>query len=93
MEEHIGGTNYGYLGFEIDISKLLKYGETNVVAVKASTQHPKNSRWYTGGGLFRGVALIVKDPTSAFARHGIYITTPVINADSAKITLQAEVDE
>ena len=45
--EHIGGTDYGYLGFESDISGKLKYGEPNVRAVKADTGKPENSRWYT----------------------------------------------
>ena len=29
--ERIGGTDYGYLGFEIDLSNKLKYGEENII--------------------------------------------------------------
>lgn len=39
--ERVGGTEYGYLGFDIDVSKLLKFGQPNVVAVKANTQTRK----------------------------------------------------
>ena len=49
----VGSTDYGYLGFETDITDLLKYDEDNVVAVWASTGKKDGSRWYTGGGLFR----------------------------------------
>lgn len=38
--ERIGGTDYGYVGFEIDITHRLKYGEENVLAVKANTRLP-----------------------------------------------------
>lgn len=48
--EKIGGTDYGYLGFESDISKLLKYDVENVLAVRSSTGDKGGSRWYTGGG-------------------------------------------
>ena len=47
--KYIGGTDYGYVGFEIDITKHLKRGK-NILEVKASTMGTKNSRWYTGGG-------------------------------------------
>lgn len=35
--KHIGGTDYGYLGFESDIAGLLDYGKPNVIAVRADT--------------------------------------------------------
>ena len=60
----VGGTDYGYLGTEIDLSAGLKYGQKNTVAVKADTGKPENSRWYTGGGLYRDVNLIVTDKTT-----------------------------
>lgn len=88
--EHIGGTDYGYLGFDVDISKKLKYGETNVIAVKANTQRPENSRWYTGGGLYRDVTLIVTDPQQYFTRHPLYITTPEVSEKQATVMVQAE---
>lgn len=85
--EHIGGTDYGYVGFDIDISKKLKYGEDNVIAVMADTRQPGNSRWYTGGGLFRDVNLIVTDASLHIARHGLYITT----TDNHLVNIDAEV--
>lgn len=88
----IGGTNYGYLGFEMDITEEIQFDAVNVIAVRADTQSPKNSRWYTGGGLFRDVNIVAKDPNAAFARHGIYITTPEINEQQAIIAVQAEIE-
>lgn len=88
--KHVGGTDYGYLGFEIDVTKMLKFGEPNVIAVKANTMNPDNSRWYTGGGLFRDVTLIATDAQLHFTRHPLYITTPVVGTDKSVVEIQAE---
>ena len=73
--QRIGGTDYGYLGFDIDLSKLLKWGQTNEIAVKADTQNPSNSRWFTGAGLYRDVNLIVTNKALFFPRHPLFIRT------------------
>ena len=73
--ERIGGTDYGYVGFEIDLTGRLRWGEDNVIAVRADTREPQNSRWYTGGGLFRSVKLITTSADQFFTRHPLYITT------------------
>ena len=73
--KRIGGTDYGYLGFDIDLSKLLKWGQPNEIAVKADTQNPSNSRWFTGAGLYRDVNLIVTNKDLFFPRHPLFIRT------------------
>lgn len=88
--ELIGGTDYGYLGFDVDITKRLKFGEPNVVAVRADTRDVNNSRWYTGGGLYRDVHLVTTDARQHFTRHPLQILTPKVAADQAVVTVQAE---
>ena len=73
--QRIGGTDYGYLGFDIDLSKLLKWGEANEITVKADTRNPNNSRWFTGAGLYRDVNLIITDKDLYFPRHPLFIRT------------------
>ena len=73
--ELVGSTDYGYVGFEIDVTDKLKVGQENVVAVMADTREPNNSRWYTGGGLFRDVKLIATSKDLFFTRHPLYIRT------------------
>ena len=80
----IGGTDYGYVGFEIDVTKKLKEGE-NTLVVKASTMGEKNSRWYTGGGLIRNVSLVTTAGDLYFDRHPLYITTK----DNKTVSVQA----
>ena len=73
--QRIGGSDYGYVGFEIDITNQLKHGQPNELLVKAETQDEKASRWYTGGGLFRNVNLITTSAELYLERHPLYITT------------------
>ncbi len=82
--ERIGGTDYGYVGFQIDITKKVKKGD-NILVVKACTMGEKNSRWYTGGGLFRSVSLITTADDLYFDRHPLSITTQ----DNRRVTVQA----
>ncbi len=81
--KRVGGTDYGYLGFDIDLSKLLKWGQVNEIAVKADTREPNNSRWFTGAGLYRDVNLIVTDSRLFFPRHPLFIRT--VNNNEVKI--------
>ncbi len=85
--QRIGGTNYGYVGFEIDVTRNLLLGQPNTIAVKADTGQPNISRWYTGGGLFRNVNLIATDAQSYFVRHPLFITT----TDNNRVNITAEV--
>lgn len=85
--ERIGGTEYGYIGFCIDITDKIKYGSENILVVKADTRKENNSRWYTGGGLFRTVKLILTDKQLYFSRHPLYITTK----DNNTVNIQAEI--
>jgi beta-galactosidase len=71
----IGGTDYGYVGFEIDVTDKIRWNEENVVAVLADTREPNNSRWYTGGGIFRDVHLVITPKDLYFERHPLGITT------------------
>ena len=85
--KRIGGTDYGYLGFDIDLSKLLKWGQPNEIAVKADTQNPANSRWFTGAGLYRDVNLIVTNKNLFFPRHPLFIRTQ----DNKEVKIKAEI--
>ena len=85
--KRIGGTDYGYLGFDIDLSKLLKWGQPNEIAVKADTQNPANSRWFTGAGLYRDVNLIVTNKNLFFPRHPLFIRTQ----GNKEVNIKAEI--
>ena len=81
----VASNEYGYTGFEADITKALRYGEENVVAVYSSTGPTNGSRWYTGGGIYRNVWLRVGNDTR-IARHGLYVAT-----EGDKVNVQVQV--
>ncbi|MCD8299187.1 MAG: DUF4982 domain-containing protein [Opitutae bacterium] len=67
---------YGYNSFRVDITKYLKFGAKNVVAVRAENK-PVSTRWYPGAGIYRHVWIIEANPVHV-AHWGIYVTTPDI---------------
>lgn len=81
----VASNEYGYTGFEADITQAVRLGEENVVAVYSSTGPVNGSRWYTGGGIFRNVWLKATNNTR-IARHGLYVKT-----DGDQVDVQVQV--
>lgn len=76
----------GYTAFHFDITKYLKpAGKPNVIAVKVSNEG-KNSRWYSGSGIYRHVWLIQKQNVHV-AHNGICVTTESISTNEARIRI------
>jgi beta-galactosidase len=85
---HLGNHPYGYTPFSYDITPYLKKnGEENVVAVRVSNEG-KNSRWYSGSGIYRHVWLTVT-PELHLAQWGVYITTPDVSSKTATINIKS----
>ncbi len=90
--KRIGGTDYGYLGFEADITQQLRWGEKNVIAVMADTREPENSRWYTGAGIYRDVHIVTTDQQQYFTRHPLNIVSePDLTIGTATVDITAEI--
>ena len=70
----------GYAAFTAVLDPFLRYGEPNRITVEAKAH--KDSRWYSGAGIYRPVHLLVADPVH-FALNGLRVTTPDIDADGA----------
>ncbi len=87
--EYLGNHPYGYTGFWYDISENLIFGEENIVAVKVRNEG-KNSRWYSGSGIYRHVWLSVTEPLY-IAPWGIYITTPEVSNPLAQVDVKTKV--
>lgn len=74
--ELVGEYPNGYMGFTYDISKYLRYGEENVIAVRCQDKVP-SARWYPGHGIYRPVRILVDNDTR-FVQNGVYLYTPEI---------------
>ncbi|MBA7581525.1 Beta-galactosidase BoGH2A [subsurface metagenome] len=68
----------GYTPFWFDITSLLNAaGKPNVIAVKVDNVG-RNSRWYSGSGIYRNVHLTLTQPVHV-ATWGVNVVTPEIN--------------
>ena len=86
----LGNHPYGYTGFEFDLTPYLKpAGEENVISVRVRNEG-KNSRWYSGSGIFRHTWLSVTDPIYV-PTSGVFVTTPEVSKDKAMVKIASEV--
>jgi beta-galactosidase len=87
---HIGFHPYGYTPFYYDISKYLNpAGKNNIIAVRVRNSG-RNSRWYSGSGIYRPVWLTVVESVHVDI-WGVSITTPEVSRDRAKIKLNVSI--
>ncbi|MDN3582160.1 beta-galactosidase GalB [Mucilaginibacter flavus] len=80
----------GYISFRYDLTPYLKYGSTNLVAVKVDNSVQPNSRWYSGSGIYRNVRLVTTAKT-AIDQWGTYVTTPQVTDASATVDLKVKI--
>ncbi len=80
---YLGTEASGYYGFAYDITDYVRYGETNVVAVRVDATL-EEGWYYEGAGIYRHVWLTKTAPLHV-ARHGTFVTTEVTD-DSAEVT-------
>lgn len=86
---HLGNHPYGYTPFSYDITPYLKpNGEENILAVRVSNEG-RNSRWYSGSGIYRHVWLTVT-PLLHLAPWGVYITTPEVTGKMATVDIKTK---
>ncbi len=79
---------YGYSHFYVKVDRYLNYGSTN--EVKVSVRNYKDSRWYSGAGLYRPIWLIVAHPVHV-APDGIRVSTPDVDARRAVVCVATTV--
>jgi len=77
---HLGNHPYGYTTFEYTLPSAFLNAGGNVLAVRVNN-YGKNSRWYSGSGIFRHVWLSVT-PALHVPLWGITVTTPSVELPS-----------
>lgn len=88
--EIIAGHKYGYTEFSVCLDGKLKSGQENVLKVVADNSRLPNSRWYTGGGIYRPVSLFVGD-MDHIEYPGVKITT--VSIKPAVINVKTKASE
>ena len=85
---------YGYSNFYTDLSEVLVPGETCRITIVADNEKTPNSRWYSGSGVFREVALHVAGEEYILP-EGIRVETLSAAQDPAviQVSVKAEARE
>lgn len=87
----VGSHPYGYTAFQFDITEFLNpAGKSNVIAVKVKNEG-KNSRWYSGSGIYRHVWLIQKQSVH-IAHDGVFVNTESISKNEANVTVSSTIE-
>jgi len=81
----VGAQEFGYVSFEVDITNAVKATGDNVIAVWVDNLTQRQSRWYSGTGIYRHVWMTMTDPVHV-RNWGTAITTD--GATSAKSTVK-----
>lgn len=79
---------YPYSRFTADLSGYLLPGQENKLRVEVRVH--KDSRWYTGAGIYRDVELLVADYFH-FAPDGISVVTQKIESGNASLKFSAKI--
>jgi len=88
--QSLGVHPYGYTPFYYDLTPHLNpVGEKNILAVRVNNTG-KNSRWYSGSGIYRHVDLIVTDKVH-IPIWGISVTTPEVSKQKATVKLNISI--
>jgi beta-galactosidase len=86
----LGNHPYGYTSFEFDLTPYLNpAGRENVLAVRVRNDG-KNSRWYSGSGIYRHAWLTFTEPVHV-PTWGVFVTTPEISKEKAVVKIATEV--
>jgi len=84
----LGKRPNGYISFQYDLTPYIKFGKSNLIAVRVDHTKFGDSRWYTGSGIYRDVKLIYTSPVH-IKQWGVYASSKDVS--NAKATLDIEV--
>ena len=88
--QHLGNHPYGYTSFAYDLTPHLRADSDNVVAVRVRNEG-RNSRWYSGSGIYRHVWLTVTGEVRV-PLWGVCVTTPEVSADQALVRVSVGIE-
>ncbi|MCK4749506.1 MAG: DUF4982 domain-containing protein, partial [Bacteroidales bacterium] len=85
----VGEWPYGYASFGFELTPHVKFGESNILAVRLENK-PNSSRWYPGAGIYRNVRLVITDLVHV-KQWGTYLTTPDISDGKGTVQLASTI--
>jgi beta-galactosidase len=89
---HLGTHAYGYTPVAYDLTPFLESSGNNVLVVRVRNLG-KNSRWYSGSGIYRHVWLDTLPEQTRIARWGVGIVTRRIVGSRADIEINTRLED
>ncbi|MBK3517104.1 beta-galactosidase GalB [Carboxylicivirga marina] len=87
--QRVGQRPFGYMGFEVDLTSHIQFGEENVLAVRVNPEE-LSARWYPGAGIYRNVWLEYKHPVH-IKHWGTFVTTKHVQANTGVINVETTI--
>jgi len=89
--DYAGQRPFGYSHFRIDADRFLRYGDDSANEIRVEARAHRDSRWYTGAGIYRDTWLLVGEVVR-IAPDGLRVTTPDIDAQRAVVEVATLVE-
>ena len=87
----VGIHHYGYTPFRMDIAPYLYYGAENRISLTVGCDAEQNSRWYSGGGIFREVCLLTASQVH-IVPDGLYVYTDHFVGEDAFVIVETTLE-
>ena len=86
----LGNHPYGYTAFAYDLTPHLRRDGENVIAVRVRNEG-RNSRWYSGSGIYRHVWLNVTAPVRV-PLWSLFVSTPEVSPEKAAVKVSVAIE-
>ncbi len=80
---------YGYTAYQVDLTPHLRWSMPNTLQISTQCFLP-STRWYSGGGLYREVSLLIGGQRYIHP-WDVFVTTPQVSEDEATVEAAIEI--
>lgn len=87
----VGKRPNGYISFMYDLTPYLKFGEKNVLSVRVDHSRERDSRWYSGSGIYRDAYLVTASPVH-LDLWGVYFKATSITDKKAVVSVESTIN-
>lgn len=87
----VGKRPNGYISFMYDLTPYLKFGQENLLSVRVDHSLERDSRWYSGSGIYRDVYLVYASPVH-LDLWGVYFKANNIGPKKAEVSVETTIN-
>ncbi|MGE5449363.1 MAG: sugar-binding domain-containing protein, partial [Bacteroidales bacterium] len=86
----VGKRPSGYISFMYDLTPYIKVGQPNTIAVRVDHSQERDSRWYSGSGIYRDVYLVYASPLH-LDLWGVFFKATAITAKKGEVAVESTI--